>query len=82
MTSFVVEDRRRTAAACPVMDAKNIQGRAEVEVTELSGWLNIDSDSLGFRGPAWMMGDSSYHALLAGTHRGRRLQMSVNMYER
>jgi len=71
-----------SAPPCPTMDAQRILGRAEIEVTQLSGWLNIDNDSLAFRGPAWMMGDSSYHALLAGTHRGRRMQMSVNMYER
>lgn len=70
------------SSECPVMAVQQIVGRAEVEATQLSGWLKLDGDSLAFRGPAWMVGDSSYHSVAASIRGGRQLELRVNMYER
>jgi hypothetical protein len=67
---------------CPGLSADSIAGQAAVDSTQLYGWLRMDRDSLSFRGPVWMMGDSSYHATLTAQHRGRQLEMRINMYER
>ena len=67
---------------CPLLTVDTILGQAAVDTSLLSGWVRMDRDSLSFRGPAWMMGDSSYHANLSALHRGRPLEMRVNMYER
>ena len=67
---------------CPVLAVQAIIGRAVVDTSQLSGWLKLDGDSLSFGGPAWLVGDSSYHASLTATHRGKQVEMRVNMYER
>jgi hypothetical protein len=67
---------------CPVLSVQSIVGHAAADTTQFYGWLKMDRDSLSFRGPAWMVGDSSYHATLSAVHRGKPLELRVNMYER
>lgn len=68
--------------SCPAMDVRMIRGRAQVDTTQLSGLILFDGDSLPFRGPAWMVGDTSYHAKLAASLRGKAVHMTVSMFER
>lgn len=74
--------RMDEGSSCPVLAVRQMRGRALVDVTQMSGWLTLDGDSLDFRGPAWMIGDSSYHSTLTSMRSGRPLELSVNMYER
>jgi len=67
---------------CPVLAVDSISGRAAVDTSQLSSWVKLDGDSLGFHGPAWMVGDSSYHSVLTAQHKGRQLELRVNMYHR
>jgi hypothetical protein len=67
---------------CPVVSADVIVGYASVDTSQLSGWVKLDRDSLSFAGPAWVMGDSSYHATLTTSLRGKQVELRVNMYER
>ncbi|MEK7401199.1 MAG: hypothetical protein AABZ80_02430 [Gemmatimonadota bacterium] len=66
---------------CPLMDAPDIQGRAKADATEMSGFIWLGRDSLGFRGPAWMLGDTSYHSVLAAQRGARKIVLRVSMYE-
>jgi hypothetical protein len=76
--TLAIQDR----PACPALSVDSIVGQASADTAQFYGWLKMDRDSLSFRGPAWMMGDSSYHATLTAVHRGRQLELRVNMYER
>lgn len=67
---------------CPAMEVREIRGRADVQATQLSGWLLFDGDSLSFRGPAWMVGDTSYHARLDAMRSGQAVHLTVSMFEK
>ena len=69
-------------SSCPAMVVREIRGAAVVDTTQLSGWLLFDTDSLAFSGPAWMVGDTSYHANLATSRAGHPMTLKVSMFER
>lgn len=69
-------------AECPALQAANIVGAAKTDSMTLSGFVRLDQDSVRFRGPTWMSGDSAYHAMLGSERQGRQLTLHVNMYER
>lgn len=69
------------ATGCPALDVKDIHGGAKAEATELAGYVWLGRDSLGFHGPAWMLGDTSYHSVVA-SHRGlHKIVLRVSMFE-
>ena len=77
-----IESDSAGTSACPGQTIGQISGAARVDAMTLSGFLRLDGDSVGFRGPSWMAGDTSYHATLDAERGGRRLVMAVSMYER
>ncbi len=70
------------ATTCSTLSADTVQGKAVVERTELRGALKMASDSVHFTGPAWTVGDSTYHSVVRVTRDGRVTAVRVNMYER
>lgn len=68
--------------ACPGQTVGQISGAARVDAMTLSGYLRLDGDSVGFQGPSWMAGDTSYHSMLSARRGERQLVMAVSMYER
>jgi hypothetical protein len=69
-------------SSCPTMLVHRIHGRAKVDAHELSGWVTLDGDSLSFRGPAWLAGDTAYHSVLSAVRGGRPIEMRVAMFEK
>jgi hypothetical protein len=68
--------------SCAPLAADTVRGAAVVEKTQLSGGLRVAGDSVQFVGPAWTVGDSTYHSLLRVTRATRTLDLRVNLYER
>lgn len=77
-----IESDSAGAGACPGQTVGQIAGAARVDAMMLSGFLRLDGDSVGFGGPSWMAGDTSYHSVLSAERGGRRLVLTVSMYER
>ncbi len=73
---------RDQAGDCIVLSADTLRGAAVVEKTELRGGLRLATDSVHFVGPAWTVGDSTYHSLLRVTRSERSLDLRINLYER
>lgn len=66
---------------CPALDVANIQGQASVQELQLSGFVRFDADSIAFRGPAWLEGDSVYHSRLTARAWNRDILVVVNLHE-
>lgn len=71
-----------TDDGCVALALDTLRGTATVERTELQGTLVLRGDSIRFIGPAWMVGDSSYHSLLRVTRADRSLDVRINLFER
>jgi hypothetical protein len=69
-------------SGCSPLAADTVRGAAVVEKTQLSGGLRMAGDSVRFVGPAWTVGDSTYHSLVRVTRATRTLDLRVNLYER
>jgi hypothetical protein len=67
--------------SCMTLAAAPFLGQALVDTTVMSGWIKLANDSIPFRGPAWMSGDTSYHTSLVAMRAGRQFDLRVNMYE-
>jgi hypothetical protein len=67
--------------SCMTLAAASFLGQALVDTTVMSGWVKLANDSIPFRGPAWMSGDTSYHTSLVAMRAGRQFDLRVNMYE-
>lgn len=68
--------------ACPALQANSIEGQASVEALQLSGFIKLDAESLFFRGPAWLVGDTLYHSRFNTRVRERDVLVEMNLYER
>jgi len=73
---------RDALADCTSLSSDTVRGTAVVEKTELRGGLRMAADSVHFIGPAWTVGDSSYHSVLRVTRSEHSLDLRVNLYER
>lgn len=69
-------------APCKQLSADTVQGKAVVERTELRGALALAADSVHFAGPAWSVGDSTYHSVVRVTRADRVIALRINLYER
>jgi hypothetical protein len=67
---------------CAALAADTVRGTAVVEKTQLRGGLRLAGDSVHFLGPAWTVGDSTYHSIVRVTRATRSLDLRINLYER
>lgn len=67
--------------ACNSSDVQMLFGRADVDSTLMKGWIKLATDSVPFRGPAWTVGDSTYHTVLSARIQNRPLSLHMNMYK-
>lgn len=67
---------------CAPLSADTVRGLATVDKTELRGGVRVAGDSVHFTGPAWTVGDSTYHSILRVTSASRSVELQVNLYER
>jgi hypothetical protein len=66
---------------CTSSLVRKLVGRADVDSTLMKGWIKMGADSVGFRGPAWTFGDSTYHSVLATHLENKPLELHINMYK-
>ncbi len=74
--------QRDSTEDCAPLSADTVSGTAVVERTELRGGLRVADDSVHFLGPAWTVGDSTYHSVVRVSRAARSLELRVNLYER
>ncbi len=66
---------------CTSALVRTLTGRADVDSTDMKGWIKMAGDSVPFRGPAWTYGDSTYHSVLSARVANKPIELHINMYK-